>query len=73
MDKALTRFINTLRFLKETEHPMQLVSPKASFKAVSDHIELSATRRETLAWLAFMVIQQGAGYGILWPIADHAS
>ncbi len=46
---------------------MQSVFSKALSKAVSNHNELSETRRETLTWLALLVMQQGTI--CLWPMA----
>src|SRR5208283_2775448 len=49
------------------ECPMQSLFSKALSKTVSDHIELSETRRETLAWLALLVMQHGTI--CLWRLA----
>ena len=50
---------------------MQSVFSKALSKAVSNHIELSETRRETLTWLALLVMQQGTI--CLWRLAAYVS
>lgn len=50
---------------------MQTVFFKALSKAVSNHIELSETRRETLAWLALTIMQQGSI--CLWRLAAYVS
>ena len=50
---------------------MQSVFFKALSSAVSDHIKLSETRRETLAWLALLVMQQGTI--CLWRLAAYVT
>lgn len=37
---------------------MQSIFPNAFSEAVSKHFELPATRRETLAWLTLLIMQQ---------------
>jgi hypothetical protein len=53
------------------EHAMQSVFSKALSSAVSNHIRLSATRRETLAWLALLIVQHGSI--CLWRLAAHVT
>src|SRR5882672_2975184 len=53
------------------ECPVQSVFSKALSKAVSDHIDLSETRRETLAWLALLVMQHGTI--CLWRLAAYVT
>jgi hypothetical protein len=53
------------------EHPMQSIFSKALSKTVSNHIELSETRRETLAWLALLVMQHGTI--CLWRLAAYVT
>src|SRR5271170_2102679 len=53
------------------EHLMQSIFSKALSKAVSDHIDLSETRRETLAWLALLVMQHGTI--CLWRLAAYVT
>jgi hypothetical protein len=48
---------------------MQSIFSNALSKAVSKHIELSATRRETLAWLTLSIMQQGTI--CLWRLAAY--
>lgn len=50
---------------------MQSVFSKALSRAVSDHINLSETRRETLAWLALLVMQHGTI--CLWRLAAYVT
>jgi len=50
---------------------MQSLFSKALSKTVSDHIELSETRRETLAWLALLVMQHGTI--CLWRLAAYVT
>ena len=50
---------------------MQSIFSKALSSAVSDHIELSETRRETLAWLALLVMQHGTI--CLWRLAAYVT
>jgi len=50
---------------------MQSIFSKALSKAVSDHIDLSETRRETLAWLALLVMQHGTI--CLWRLAAYVT
>lgn len=50
---------------------MQSIFSRALSSAISDHIELSETRRETLAWLALLVMQQGTI--CLWRLAAYVS
>ena len=53
------------------ECPVQSEFSKALSKTVSDHIELSETRRETLAWLALLVMQHGTI--CLWRLAAYVT
>jgi hypothetical protein len=48
---------------------MQSIFSNALSEAVSKHIELSATRRETLAWLTLSIMQQGTI--CLWRLAAY--
>ena len=48
---------------------MQYTFSNALSEAVSKHIPLSATRRETLAWLALLIMRQGTM--CLWRLAAH--
>ena len=50
---------------------MQSLFSAALSSAVSKHIKLSATRRETLAWLALLVMQQGSI--CLWRLAAYVT
>jgi len=51
--------------------PMQKQFSAALSSAVSKHIKLSPTRRETLAWLAFLIIRHGSI--CLWRLAAHVT
>jgi hypothetical protein len=53
------------------EQPMQSVFEKALSSTVSNHIKLSETRRETLGWLAFLVMQHGTI--CLWRLAAYVT
>src|ERR1700692_3125617 len=53
------------------ERTMQSVFSKALSSAISNHIELSETRRDTLGWLAFLVMQQGTI--CLWRLAAYVT
>src|SRR5665213_2738635 len=53
------------------ECPMQPTFSKALSSAIANHIELSETRRETLAWLALLIMQQGTI--CLWRLAAYVS
>jgi hypothetical protein len=46
---------------------MQNTFSNALSKAVSQHIELSPTRHQTLAWLAWLIMQHGTI--CLWRLA----
>src|SRR5262249_60287252 len=48
---------------------MQNTFSNALSKAVSQHIELSPTRHQTLAWLAWLIMQHGTIW--LWRLAAH--
>ena len=48
---------------------MQALFSNALSGAVCKHIELSATRRETLAWLTLLIMRQGSI--CLWRLAAH--
>lgn len=50
---------------------MQNTFSNALSEAVSDHIKLSPTRQETLAWLALLVMQHGTI--CVWRLAAHVS
>ncbi len=50
---------------------MQNTFSNALSEAVSKHIALSATRRETLSWLAFLIMRQGTI--CLWRLAAHVA
>jgi hypothetical protein len=50
---------------------MQNTFSNALSEAVSKHIPLSATRRETLAWLALLIMRQGTI--CLWRLAAHVA
>lgn len=50
---------------------MQSLFTKALSSAVSNHIKLSETRRETLGWLALLVMQQGTI--CLWRLAAYVT
>jgi hypothetical protein len=53
------------------EQPMQSTFTKALSSAVSKHIHISPTRRETLAWLALLIMQQGTI--CLWRLAAYVT
>lgn len=50
---------------------MQSIFSKALSKAVSNHIDLSETRRETLSWLALLIMHHGTI--CLWRLAAYVS
>ena len=50
---------------------MQSMFSKALSRSVSNHIELTETRRETLAWLALLIMQHGTI--CLWRLAAYVS
>lgn len=50
---------------------MQPLFSNALSEAVSKHIPLSATRRETLAWLTLLIMRQGTI--CLWRLAAHVA
>ena len=50
---------------------MQPIFSNALSKAVENHIKLSDTRRETLAWLALLIMQQGTI--CLWRLAAYVA
>jgi hypothetical protein len=50
---------------------MQPIFANALSRLVSKHITLSATRRETLAWLTLLIMQQGSV--CLWRLAAHVA
>jgi hypothetical protein len=50
---------------------MQNTFSNALSEAVSKHIPLSATRRETLAWLTLLIMRQGTI--CLWRLAAHVT
>lgn len=50
---------------------MQKTFSNALSKAICDHILLSGTRRETLAWLAWLIMRQGTI--CLWRLAAHVA
>jgi hypothetical protein len=53
------------------ELPMQSVFTKALSSSVSNHIPLSETRRETLCWLAFLIMRHGSI--CLWRLAAQVT
>jgi hypothetical protein len=50
---------------------MQSIFSNALSGAVAKHINLSATRRETLAWLALLIMQHGTI--CLWWLAAYVA
>jgi hypothetical protein len=50
---------------------MQKFFSNALSEAVSEHIKLSDTRRETLTWLAYLIMRQGTI--CLWRLASHVA
>ena len=50
---------------------MQNQFSSALSEAVSEHIKLSGTRRETLTWLAYLIMRQGTI--CLWRLAAHVA
>ena len=50
---------------------MQNTFSNALSKAVSQHIELSPTRHQTLAWLAWLIMQHGTI--CLWRLAAYVA
>ena len=50
---------------------MQNTFSSALSEAISHHIPLSATRRETLAWLTLLIMRQGTI--CLWRLAAHVA
>jgi len=50
---------------------MQNTFANALSKAIGNHIPLSGTRRETLAWLAWLIMRQGTI--CLWRLAAHVA
>ena len=50
---------------------MQSVFSNALSRAVAKHIDLSATRRETLSWLALLIMQHGTIS--LWRLAAYVA
>ena len=50
---------------------MQNTFSNALSEAASKHIPLSATRRETLAWLTLLIMRQGTI--CLWRLAAHVA
>ena len=47
---------------------MQSIFSNALSRAIAKHINLSATRRETLSWLALLIMQHGTIS--LWRLSD---
>ena len=47
---------------------MQSIFSNALSRAIAKHINLSATRRETLSWLALLIMQHGTIS--LWRLAS---
>jgi hypothetical protein len=48
---------------------MQSIFSNALSRAVAKHIDLSATRRETLSWLALLIMQhQGFTFSVYAPM-----
>jgi hypothetical protein len=50
---------------------MQNHFSSALSEAISEHIKLSGTRRETLTWLAYLIMRQGTI--CLWRLATHVT
>jgi len=50
---------------------MQSIFSNALSRAIANHINLSATRRETLSWLALLIMQHGTIS--LWRLAAHVA
>ena len=50
---------------------MQSIFSNALSRAVAKHIGLSVTRRETLSWLALLIMQHGTIS--LWRLAAHVA
>src|SRR5712691_4701603 len=50
---------------------MQSIFSNALSRAVAKHIDLSATRRETLSWLALLIMQYGTIS--LWRLAAYVA
>src|SRR5476649_2410090 len=50
---------------------MQSIFSNALSRAVAKHISLSATRRETLSWLALLIMQHGTIS--LWRLAAYVA
>ena len=50
---------------------MQSIFSNALSRAVAKHINLSVTRRETLSWLALLIMQQGTI--CLWRLAAYVA
>ena len=50
---------------------MQSIFSNALSRAIAKHIKLSATRRETLSWLALLIMQHGTIS--LWRLAAHVA
>src|SRR6266487_1465625 len=50
---------------------MQSIFSNALSRAVAKHIDLTATRRETLAWLALLIMQHGTIS--LWRLAAYVA
>ena len=50
---------------------MQSIFSNALSRAIAKHINLSATRRETLSWLALLIMQHGTIS--LWRLAAHVA
>jgi len=67
LNKALRRFTKAILCLERRIAKMQNTFSNALSKAVSQHIELSPTRHQTLAWLAWLIMQHGTI--CLWRLA----
>jgi hypothetical protein len=50
---------------------MQSIFSNALSEAVARHINLSITRRETLSWLALLIMQHGTIF--LWRLAAYVA
>ena len=50
---------------------MQSIFSNALSEAVAKHIDLSVTRRETLSWLALLIMQHGTI--CLWRLAAYVA
>jgi hypothetical protein len=70
LDKALKRFMKRIPPLAGRNQAMQSLFSNALSRLFSEHLRLSASRRETLAWLVVLIMRQGTV--CLWRLAAHA-